>query len=176
MDLAVFVVFALLALASALVVVTNRNPVYATMALVVTLFSTAVLFVMLGAPFLAALQILLYTGAILVLFLFVLMLLNVGKERPDGGRTRGQFWGALGVGALFLGGLASALWAAAGPTRPAAAAPISPPSLKQISAVLFSTYMLPFQIIGVLLLVAVIAATIIARRPSPGPAAQPEEE
>ena len=171
MDFAVFGAFALLALASALVVVLHRNPVYSTMALVVTLFSTAVLFVLLGAPFLAALQILLYTGAILVLFLFVLMLLNVGRERLAGNRARGQLWGALVVGALFLGGLASALLAGSGVAKPAPA----PPTLKQVATVLFSSFMLPFQIIGVLLLVAVIAATIIARR-SPGASAPSAEE
>ncbi|MGH7858980.1 MAG: NADH-quinone oxidoreductase subunit J, partial [Candidatus Binatia bacterium] len=81
MELAAFAVFALLALGSALVVVFHRNPVYSTMALVVTLLATAALFVMLGSPFLAALQVLLYTGAILVLFLFVIMLLNLtGRE------------------------------------------------------------------------------------------------
>jgi len=76
MELAVFAIFAFLALASAIVVVAHRNPVYSTMSLVVTLVSTAVLFVLLGSPFLAALQVLLYTGAILVLFLFVIMLLD----------------------------------------------------------------------------------------------------
>lgn len=173
MELATFVIFALLGLASALVVVLHRNPVYSTMALVVTLFSTAVLFVLLGAPFLAALQILLYTGAILVLFLFVLMLLNVGREKPAEARTRGQIWGSLAVGALFLGGLVSALWAGAGATAGVGA----PPTLKQVATVLFSQFMLPFQIIGVLLLVAVIAATIIARRaPASAAGAAPSGE
>lgn len=86
MEAAVFWLFTLLAVGSALVVVTHRNPVYSTMSLVVTLFSTAVLFVLLGAPFLAALVVLIYAGAIVVLFLFVLMLLNVGRERPGADR------------------------------------------------------------------------------------------
>ena len=81
MELAVFGLFAALALISALVVVLHRNPVYSVLSLVVTLVSLAVLFVLLGAPFLAALQVLVYTGAILVLFLFVIMLLNVGREQ-----------------------------------------------------------------------------------------------
>jgi NADH-quinone oxidoreductase subunit J len=69
METVIFLLFAALAVASSLVVVVHRNPVYSTMSLVVTLFSVAVLFVLLGAPFIAALQILIYTGAILVLFL-----------------------------------------------------------------------------------------------------------
>ncbi|HEY8022432.1 MAG TPA: NADH-quinone oxidoreductase subunit J, partial [Thermoanaerobaculia bacterium] len=79
METAVFLVFAALAVGSAVVVVAHRNPIYSTMSLVLTLFSIAVLFVLLGAPFLAALQILIYAGAILVLFLFVVMLLNIQR-------------------------------------------------------------------------------------------------
>ena len=77
METLIFLIFAALAVASSLVVVMHKSPVYATMSLVVTLFSVAVLFVLLGAPFLGALQILIYAGAIVVLFLFVIMLLNL---------------------------------------------------------------------------------------------------
>ncbi len=80
MELAIFAIFALLAVGSAVVVVAHKNPVYSTLSLVLTLFSVAVLFVLLGAPFLGALQILVYAGAIVVLFLFVIMLLNVQHE------------------------------------------------------------------------------------------------
>ena len=85
MEVAVFSIFAALALASSLVVVLHRNPIYAVMSLVVTFVSIAVLFVLLGAPFLAAIQVLVYTGAILVLFLFVIMLLNVSRDAGSGG-------------------------------------------------------------------------------------------
>lgn len=167
-ELFVFATFALLAVVSSLVVIFHRNPVYSTMSLVVTLFATAVLFVLLGAPFLGVLQLLLYTGAILVLFLFVIMLLNVGRERAAGG-ARGQVWAAA-VGCLLLaGGLFSLVWDAS--TGSGAGSP--PPALADISRELFSRYMLPFQIIGLLLLVAVVAATVIARR---APAAPDSEE
>src|SRR6185295_4036771 len=83
METAIFLLFALLALGSALVVVAHKNPVYSTMALVVTLFSVAVLFVLLGSPFIGVLQVLVYTGAIVVLFLFVIMLLNIGREESQ---------------------------------------------------------------------------------------------
>jgi len=85
MEIAVFALFAFLAVISAIVVVSHRNPVYAVMSLVITLISLAVLFVLLGAPFIAAIQVLVYAGAILVLFLFVIMLLNVEE---DAQRTR----------------------------------------------------------------------------------------
>ena len=163
MELAIFGLFAALTLVSAVVVVAHRNPVYSTMSLVLTLLSTAVLFVLLGSPFLAVLQILLYTGAILVLFLFVIMLLNVGRERPLPGRVPTQTWFA-GLGALiFFGALARLLWEAHGAT-------VAPPltdefvSTRGLAEILFSTYLLPFEMIGLLLLIAVVAASWVARR------------
>jgi len=162
MEVVVFLLFALLTVASAIAVISHPNPVYSTMSLVVTLFATAVLFVMLGAPFLAALQILLYAGAILVLFLFVIMLLNIRRDRSPSPRGRGQVLFAA-AGALFLAGSLAVALLATG--RPAAGA-LDPVPLRAISEALFARYMLPFQIIGLLLLVAVIAATVIARRPA----------
>src|SRR6476660_783113 len=96
MEMAIFLIFAALALVSAVVVVAHKNPVYATLSLVLTLFAVAVLFVLLGAPFLGALQILVYAGAIVVLFLFVLMLLNVTREEeaPQTGQPI-QRWAAI---------------------------------------------------------------------------------
>src|SRR3954468_16718903 len=92
METLIFLIFAALALGSGVVVVVHRSPIYATLSLVLTLFSMAVLFILLGAPFLGALQILVYAGAIVVLFLFVLMLLNVQKEE-DAHVDRGvQLW------------------------------------------------------------------------------------
>lgn len=162
MELAVFAIFALAALLSAVVVVVHRNPVYATMSLVVTLVSTAVLFVLLGSPFLAALQVLLYTGAILVLFLFVIMLLNVGRERPGGGGGS-RSWIAVVLAMLLAGSLIRLFWDAYSGRL---AAELTPEftSLRGISELLFSTYLLPFEIIGLLLLVAVVAASWVARR------------
>ena len=164
-ELVVFVLFAALALGSAIVVVAHRNPVYSTMSLVATLFSTAVLFVLLGAPFIAALQILLYTGAILVLFLFVIMLLNVQRERGAIGRSPVQSWGAAICGLVLVGMLASLTWAAYGDTH-AGEIDAELVSLEALAAKLFDSYLLPFEIIGLLLLVAVVAATVVARRPS----------
>jgi len=172
METAVFALFAFAALASAVVVVAHRNPVYATMSLVVTLLSTAGLFVLLGSPFLAVLQVLLYTGAILVLFLFVIMLLNVGRERPLPGPVPVQTWIA-GIGALVLfGAVGRLLWEAHG----ASALPELTEefvSTRNLAETLFSTYLLPFEIIALLLLVAVVAASWVARRPAPGEDEEP---
>jgi NADH-quinone oxidoreductase subunit J len=162
MELAVFALFALLAVTSATVVVTHRNPVYSVMSLVVTLISLAVMFVLLGAPFLAALQVLVYTGAILVLFLFVIMLLNIEREEPSGGH-RLQKLGAALAALVFAGLLASWFVAARGGAAPV---PLDTEAvaLVPLARTLFSTYLLPFEIVGLLLLAAVIAATALARR------------
>lgn len=163
MEAAVFWLFTALALGSAIVVVTHRNPVYSVMSLVVTLFSTAVLFVLLGAPFLAALVVLVYAGAILVLFLFVLMLLNVGRERPSGG---GGLQRVLAIaGSVFFSGLLALLvWRQPliDTSRPLSEELVD---VERLATLLFSRYLLPFEIVGLLLLAAVIAATVLARRP-----------
>jgi len=175
MEAAVFLLFGLVALVSAIMVVAHRNPVYATMSLVVTLVATAVLFVLLGSPFLAALQILLYTGAILVLFLFVIMLLNIGRERPSGARTTAQTWGSVLLALLLAGSLCRLLWDAHSDSVPAPLE-VQFTSLRGVSDLLFSTYLLPFEMIGLLLLVAVVAASWVARRAEGEPPVDPEEE
>jgi NADH-quinone oxidoreductase subunit J len=166
MELTVFLLFAALALVSALVVVVHRNPVYSTMSLVVTLVSLAALFVLLGAPFIAALQVLIYTGAILVLFLFVIMLLNVGREEAGTGSKLAKA-PALLAAAIFGVMVALFSWRA---FRDQALAPLSEEfvSLARLAGELFDRYLLVFELVGLLLLVAVIAATVLARRPRPG--------
>ena len=86
MDAILFYVFAAIAVASALVVIGQRNPMYSAFALIVTLCSLSVIFALLGSPFIAVLQVIVYAGAIMVLFLFVLMLLNVKREEDTPGR------------------------------------------------------------------------------------------
>jgi NADH-quinone oxidoreductase subunit J len=166
METAVFAVFALLALGSSLVVVAHKSPIYSTLSLVLTLFSVAVLFVLLGAPFIATLQLLIYAGAILVLFLFVIMLLNVGRQEGIPGGHRAQLVTAI-LGALVL---AAALWLLLLPTLGTGNhAPLTEElvSLSGLAQELFAEYLLPFEIVGLLLLVAVIGATVVARRPTP---------
>ena len=165
METLIFGIFAALALGSSLVVVIHKSPIYSTLALVLTLFSVAVLFVLLGAPFVGVLQVLVYAGAIVVLFLFVIMLLNVQKEETSHvSLLGGQLWAAVIGAVVFAGMLLLAFWRAGRPALPPLTA--ESVSLKRLAAELFSTYLLPFEIVGLLLLVAVIGATVAARRPS----------
>jgi len=172
MEVAVFGIFALLAVAFAIVVVAHPHPVKSTMSMVVVLFCLAVLFVLLGAPFLAALQVLVYTGAILVLFLFVVMLLNIGRSRPAGDRPA-QRWVALIAAAFFAGFLGMLLWRTHGPDT---LEPLQPDflSIHRLAWELFSTWLLPFELVGLLLLVAVVAAYVLARAPRPEEHLEPE--
>ena len=162
MEVFVFLLFAVVAVVSALVVILHRSPVYSVMSLVVTLLALAALFVLLGSPLLAALQILVYAGAILVLFLFVIMLLNVERDEPrSGGGLQRVF--AVAGSAIFTVGLGSMLWSRsrALPTPELTEEFVSPNNLARA---LFSDYLLPFEMVGLLLLAAVVAATVLARR------------
>jgi NADH-quinone oxidoreductase subunit J len=169
MELAVFGVFALLALGSALVVILHHSPIYSTLSLVLTLFSVAVLFVLLGAPFIATLQLLIYAGAILVLFLFVIMLLNVSRDEGLPGGHRAQRVTAIAGALVFAGTLALLLRPLDALRRGGGQPPLTDElvSLSGLARELFDQYLLPFEIVGLLLLVAVIAATVVARRSTP---------
>ena len=165
MEVAIFLIFAAISIAFAIVVVAQPHPVKSTMSMVVVLFCLAVMFMLLGAPLLAALQVLLYTGAILVLFLFVIMLLNVGRgERAPHDRLA-QRWVALVTSAFFAGFLGMLLWRT---NRGQEVEPLTQEylSIHRLSWELFSTWLLPFEIVGLLLLVAVVAAYVLAR-PAP---------
>ena len=165
MEVAVFFAFAVLAVTFAVIVVAHPDPVKSTMSMVVTLFCLAVLFVLLGAPFIAALQVLLYTGAILVLFLFVIMLLNVQRVPGERGSGTVQSWTAFVAAAFLAGFLGMLAWRTYGE---AILAPLTEEStaIKPLAWELFTTYLLPFEIVGLLLLVAVVAASFLARNPS----------
>jgi NADH-quinone oxidoreductase subunit J len=167
METVIFLLFAAVALGSAIVVVTHKSPIYATLSLVLTLVSMAVLFILLGAPFLGALQILVYAGAIVVLFLFVIMLLNVQQEGEAHVDRGVQLWVAI-LGSLFFLGMFWLAFRSAG-LRLGGPHPLplteDQVSLKGLAAALFTDYLLPFEIVGLLLLVAVIGATVAARKP-----------
>lgn len=151
-----------IAVAGALGVVLLRNPVYAVLSLVVALFGLSALFVALEAYFVAVIQILVYAGAVLVLFLFVVMLLDMVPEAVL--RTRSRTLTLLGgAAALFL--LIRIVQAARSQefARPAAEAPAAG-TTAEVGRLLFTTYALPFEAASLLLVVGIIGAIVLAKR------------
>jgi NADH-quinone oxidoreductase subunit J len=172
-DTAVFIVAAAIVLAGALGVVIARNPVHSALMLVMTLFGVAVLFVSQEAQFLAAVQVIVYAGAIVVLFLFVIMLVGVDKEENiQAEPLRGQrpIAAVLGLAVfaqvLWLGGSS---WTSG---SPAVAGPASGAgtNVEKLARSIFTRYLLPFEATSVLLVVAVVGAVVLARRPAKGDA------
>ncbi|MDH3444393.1 MAG: NADH-quinone oxidoreductase subunit J [Deltaproteobacteria bacterium] len=154
-----FILAGLLVLA-ALMVVFQRNVVHSALALVAALFLIAVLFLTLNAPMVGVLQILVYAGAIMVLFLFVIMLLN-----PTVLEVRGRLWLILGaVAGLLLAGALVAVTTNGHPKADPVAATEFFGSPETLAQALFTDFVLPFEIASVLLLVAMVGAVILAKR------------
>lgn len=176
MELAVFLVAATMILLGAIGVVTRSHPVHAALSLVLTLFGVAVMFVAQDAHFLAAVQVIVYAGAIVVLFLFVIMLLGV--DTVEDVRTEPiavQRWlaGIVGVGlvvflcAAIVGGRDSVTARGTGiavPGSDPATAPYGDDNVKQVATNLFSDYVVAFEVTSVLLVVAVIGTVVLTRR------------
>jgi NADH-quinone oxidoreductase subunit J len=164
LDAILFYVFGALALLSALVVVGQRNPMYSAFALIVTLVSLSAVFGLLGATFIAALQVIVYAGAIMVLFLFVLMLLNVkAEDRTERGRGGTLRAAALGLGALLAAQVAVVLARAA--RAPGAMAAEFDAGSRRVAQVLFSVqYAYVFEATSVLILAALVGAVALAGR------------
>ena len=166
MERLIFDAAALLAILFAGLMVVLRDPVKSVLALVVSFFALAACYVLVLAPFIAVLQIIVYAGAILVLFLFVLMLLNVGPEQPDQARRPIQtVLGSLAV-VVFAGMLLGMLRASGSrlPALPEAVGPTALPDPAAIARLLFSDYLLHFEAVSVLLLAALVGAFVLARR------------
>ncbi|HUF30339.1 MAG TPA: NADH-quinone oxidoreductase subunit J [Gemmatimonadaceae bacterium] len=159
-----FYLFGLIAIASALAFVTRKGPVAAALWLVNTLFSLAALYIMLDAQFIGAIQVFVYAGAIMVVFLFVVMLLNLGdpSEIAD---IRGK-WGLIAAGAVGLALVAQLLVVLRQQFPPEA--PVVRDSsrgvIDGIAEPLFREYLLAFEIASILLLAAIVGAVLIAKR------------
>jgi len=166
MEIFVFVAGALICLLGAIGVVTSENPVHSALSLVGTLFGIAVLFIAQDAEFLAAVQIIVYAGAIVVLFLFVIMLLGV--DSSDDVRVEpltGQRAAAAVAGVVLAAGLVAAIWLGntTGKRSSAGANEDGIPNVTQIGRLLFTDYLWAFEITSVLLVIAVVGAVVLAR-------------
>lgn len=161
MHLILFIIFAGLCLAGALNLLLQKHPINSALSLVVVMTSLAVLYLLMGAEFLAAAQIIVYAGAIMVLFTFVIMLLNAGREE----RTLGSR-AAIAVGfpavAVILAVIATVLVKAQG--LGAASLSDGVTSTEDLSRVLFHELLLPFEVTSVLILIAILGAVALARK------------
>jgi NADH-quinone oxidoreductase subunit J len=166
MDLVLFYLFGGLAVVASGLVVGQRNPMYSVLLLIVSFLALAGLYVLLDAPFAAVTQIIIYAGAIMVLFLFVVMLLNVPREDVGGPLQGPRRSGARRLGTLLSAALALELaWALSrvgptwlGPEAPALA------SVRAIGRAIFTDHAFAFEVTSVLILVAMVGAVVIARR------------
>jgi NADH-quinone oxidoreductase subunit J len=166
LDLFLFLVLALVAIVTALGMLLNRNAVYCALFLVLNFVTVAVFYLLLGAPFIAMAQITVYAGAIMVLFLFVIMLL--GAERlPDARVLPRQKLLGYGLG-LVLAVEATYLLLTrsrpAGEVLPPGASVNTAGSLMELGKTLFSSYLLPFEVTSILLLVAMVGAIVLVRK------------
>ena len=157
-------IFASLAVGGGIGTVSSRNPMASLLFLVLSFFSLAALYVLLDAHFIAAIQIIVYAGAILVLFLFVIMLLNLGHDYRSDLRQGGWI-----ITAFVSAGLVG--WAISQAVRdtppPLQAAPAAAPEANAVGAIaypMFQSYILQFEMIGILLLVAIVGAVLLAKR------------
>jgi len=162
---ALFFLCALLAVVGAVLLIVAREPIHSALALVLVMMSLAVLYLLLGAEFIAAVQIIVYAGAIMVLFVFVIMLLNAGvEERTDwsriasfGGTTLGVVLLAVIAFRLAHSDVGSSIANGGGSSSQAA-------STRELSLALFQQYLFPFEATSILILIAILGALVLARR------------
>jgi NADH-quinone oxidoreductase subunit J len=174
---AVYVVGALFILAGAAAVVLLRNPVHCALGLVTTIFGVALEFINEGADFLAAVQVIVYAGAIVILFLFVIMLLGVDRKEPGSPAVMK----ALAPAGIVAGLVAFAellvlarvhFWATGAPSQTMA---ITGPgeNVQKLGQTIFTGYLLPFEMTSALLVIAVVAAVVLVRRSAQGASGEP---
>ena len=185
-----FVAFAAVLLVSSLLVILHRSPVSSALFLVLAFCSLAAIYLLLHAEFIGLVQVVVYAGAIMVLFLFVIMYLNLGHDVESGVTIvlrRGLGW-LLGAALLVEGALLLSRGMALGPvTAPAVPEPgAAVGNTQQVGLLLYSRYLFPFELTSIILLVAMIGAVVIARgrrephedvlpEPKPGGARAPED-
>jgi NADH-quinone oxidoreductase subunit J len=160
----VFSILAAVSTGSAAMVVTRRNPVYSAVWMLVCFVSMAMLYLSLHAPFLASIHVIVYTGAILVLFLFVIMLLNL-KEDELGEEYPLALRGGVAVACALLFGLLAKPFLEDGALAvPLPAVPETYGSVEHVGMLLFTAYGLPFELVSLLIIVAMFGSLILAKK------------
>lgn len=164
-----FYMFALVLIASAVMVVTARQPVHAVLFLILAFFNAAGLFLLLGAEFLAFILLIVYIGAVAVLFLFVVMMLDVRDTEKTPSLRRFLPW-AIGVGSVLLGQILALVWFQPSVTKaaPRGVAAEAVENTRALGRILYTDYLYPFQMAGIILLVAMIGAIVLTLRQRKG--------
>ena len=163
-----FYLFAAVAVLASLLVISQRNPIYSVLLLILSFGALSGLYVLLEAPFVAVTQIIVYAGAIMVLFLFVVMLLNAPHEetehdeRVHAFRRQGPFRFGIALAVALAVELTWALTKAVGETGAFPGAAVS--SVRAIGGSLFTDYAFPFEVTSILILVAMVGAVVLAKR------------
>jgi NADH-quinone oxidoreductase subunit J len=162
-DTWIFIICAIVAIGCGFNLVLQKHPISSALSLIGVMGSLAVLYLMLGAEFLAMAQMIVYGGAVMVLFIFVIMLLNAGAEK---GSTKSWFAQIVGLPLLlcFIGLLAYLVWAVLPPLRNVDFGSWVGGTAQRIGELLFTTYLLPFEVISILILIALLGAVVLARK------------
>ena len=166
----VFYAFAAILLGAAVGVITSRNPVYSALFLVLAFFTSAVIWLLLEAEFLGIVLVLVYVGAVMVLFLFVVMMLDINVEKMREGFTRYAPLGAV-VALLMVVEIGHVIWLKSQDIRlmeAPAPRPADYSNTEALGAVLYTDYFYPFELAAVILLVAIVAAIALTMRRRPG--------
>ena len=161
-ELVIFFLLAGAAVAGALNLILQRHPIHSALSLVVVMMALAGLYLLQGAEFIAAVQIIVYAGAIMVLFIFVIMLLNAGEEERTN-LSRMAHWVGLPLGIFLL--LQLVYWIGGAPEAPATVA-ASPAQTRKLAMMLFQEFVFPFELTSILILIAILGALVLAKKES----------
>ncbi len=163
MDSVLFIICAVVAVSCAFNLVIQKHPISSALSLIGVMASLAVLYLLLGAEFIAMAQMIVYGGAVMVLFIFVIMLLNAGSEKAS---TKSLFAQIAGLPLLlaFLAVMAFFIQAFLPPSRAVRFGTWVGGTTKAIGEMLFTTYLLPFEVISILILIAILGAVVLARK------------
>jgi NADH-quinone oxidoreductase subunit J len=159
-QLAIFLVLSAFAVAGAINLIVQRHPIHSALSLIVVMAALAGLYLLLEAEFVAAVQIIVYAGAIMVLFVFVIMLLNAGAEERTN-LSQVAHYAGVPLAAILLVGLTYRVVRAA---TPLVAQPTPEGATRQLSLLLFRDFAFPFELTSILILIAMVGALVLAKR------------
>lgn len=163
MDPILFLIFASIAVISAISLVVQTHPIASALSLIGVMVALAVLYLLLGAEFMAAAQLIVYAGAIMVLFVFVIMLLNAGSERRAS-KSRLVKWFGIPLFATFIGVLSFAIQSRLPKNDPVSFGSFTGGGGREVGQLLFTEYLLPFEVTSILILIAILGAVVLARK------------